>query len=438
MSEARVEIDVLVLDAVATDLAAYAGQVDALQSRALALAAGHITSRLASGADWAVAAAADVRERAELVRSLDAPGLETLSALGISVLDVAGARGQVPDLLMLASDAHQLQTAGASQDLGRRSNESLDDWFDRLLTDALARVPLAGGLAEPLVEALEWYRTYGNLVVAAAATTTGAWRLGAYVAAPRLAGLLGTAETSRLPGFVHRFLTNRVTSYGTLRAPQSVIQLGYRASNLVSEVVGLERGVRPPWLGGGAFPTWAQRAGALTGNVFGRPLLAADGTVIASRGATNLLSVAAQAPSGSRVATTARTAGALRGLGIVGSGAATVYSAANVLAQGNMADAFEREGAGYVADLAELGFNASLTATLIAPNPFTVGATVVTGAVWAGAELVDHWDEVTDAADQAVDWAQDRVGDVTGAIADTAGDAVDAVRESELNPMNWF
>lgn len=64
---------------------------------------------------------------------------------------------------------------------------------------------------------------------------------------------------------------------------------------------------------------------------------------------------------------------------------------------GNPVDAFEREGAGYVADSARFGFSASTTAFLIAPNPVTGGVVIVTGVVWAGAEVVDHWDEITEA-----------------------------------------
>lgn len=62
---------------------------------------------------------------------------------------------------------------------------------------------------------------------------------------------------------------------------------------------------------------------------------------------------------------------------------------------GNPIDAFEEHGAGYVADVARLGFSASTTAFLIAPNPVTGTIVIVTGTVWAIAEVVDHWDEIT-------------------------------------------
>lgn len=63
---------------------------------------------------------------------------------------------------------------------------------------------------------------------------------------------------------------------------------------------------------------------------------------------------------------------------------------------GNPIDAFAQEGAGYVADVARLGFSGSTAAFFAAPNPVTGGAVVATGIVWAGAEVVDHWDEITE------------------------------------------
>ncbi|MEV4095162.1 hypothetical protein [Streptosporangium saharense] len=102
----------------------------------------------------------------------------------------------------------------------------------------------------------------------------------------------------------------------------------------------------------------------------------------------------------SRVGNVARTAGALRTLGVAGGVVSTLYSGANVASQGNPVDAFRRNGAGYVADVAELGFNASLTAAMVCPNPLTVGATVAFGAVYVGAKVVEHWDDVKKGAEK--------------------------------------
>ncbi len=74
----------------------------------------------------------------------------------------------------------------------------------------------------------------------------------------------------------------------------------------------------------------------------------------------------------------------------------TIGDAKVVWDHGNPVEAFKSEGAGYVADLARLGFSGSTAAFLVAPNPIAGGAVIVTGLVWAGAEVVDHWDEITE------------------------------------------
>ncbi|MFO6452037.1 MULTISPECIES: hypothetical protein [unclassified Aeromicrobium] len=99
--------------------------------------------------------------------------------------------------------------------------------------------------------------------------------------------------------------------------------------------------------------------------------------------------------------------GLMRGLGIVGGVYSTAVGVNNLIQQGNPIDAFEREGAGYVADVAETAFSASTTAFLIAPNPVTGAIAVGTGLVWAGAEVVDHWDEISDGASKAWDTVTD-------------------------------
>ncbi len=74
----------------------------------------------------------------------------------------------------------------------------------------------------------------------------------------------------------------------------------------------------------------------------------------------------------------------------------TIGDAKVVWDHGNPVEAFQNEGAGYVADVARLGFSGSTTAFFVAPNPVTGGIVIVTGVVWVGAEVVDHWDEIAD------------------------------------------
>ena len=137
-----------------------------------------------------------------------------------------------------------------------------------------------------------------------------------------------------------------------------------------------------------------------------------------------------------------RTPGAttfFRRAGIVGGAVSTAVDAANLVRQGNPVEAFQREGAGYVADVARTGFSASTTAFFVAPNPVTGAMVIGTGAVWLGAEVWDHWGDdiseaVGDAWDATTDFAgdaADAVGDAWDSAADTAGDVV-----SSLNPFD--
>lgn len=144
----------------------------------------------------------------------------------------------------------------------------------------------------------------------------------------------------------------------------------------------------------------------------------------------------------------ARSVGVLRGLGVVGSAGATVVSGLNVVSQGNPVHAFQDNGAGYVADVGETLFHGSVTALLLAPNPVTAGAVVVTGVVYVGAELYAHREQLAalagDGVQLAVDVgraslevADDVLDTVGGGLAggvDAVGDGVRAVG-SALNPF---
>lgn len=110
--------------------------------------------------------------------------------------------------------------------------------------------------------------------------------------------------------------------------------------------------------------------------------------------------------------------GAMRTLGVVGGVVNTGMGVYDLVQQGNPVEAFKRDGAGYVADVAETAFSASTTAFLVAPNPVTAGLAVGTGLVWAGAEVVDHWDEISETA-----------SDVKDEISETASDAWDGAGE---------
>jgi hypothetical protein len=125
-----------------------------------------------------------------------------------------------------------------------------------------------------------------------------------------------------------------------------------------------------------------------------------------------------------------RAAGLVRSAGIVGGVVSTGVSLTNVVVQGNPIDAFHEKGAAYVADVAEVGFNASMTAAMIAPNPVTVGAVVATGVVYAGAEIWAHREEIAEFAQDAWESAGDAItatGDLLDDVAHDAAEVADRV-----------
>ncbi|RXR23556.1 WXG100 family type VII secretion target [Oerskovia turbata] len=130
----------------------------------------------------------------------------------------------------------------------------------------------------------------------------------------------------------------------------------------------------------------------------------------------------------------AKATGVVRGLGVVGAVGATGMSLVNVASQGNPIEAFQENGIDYVADVAELGFNVSLTAAMIAPNPVTIGAAVITGAIYGTTEIIAHWDEIEDLAANGAEM----VADGWNATTEVVGDAVDAGVEKAKEFGSWL
>ncbi|MEV7525064.1 hypothetical protein [Streptomyces sp. NPDC091371] len=49
-----------------------------------------------------------------------------------------------------------------------------------------------------------------------------------------------------------------------------------------------------------------------------------------------------------------------------------------------------------------------MTLAMMAPHPFTIGAVVVFGGIYAGAKIVEHWDGIKEGAGKAWDWVNDK------------------------------
>ncbi len=148
-------------------------------------------------------------------------------------------------------------------------------------------------------------------------------------------------------------------------------------------------------------------------------------TGLVGRGVSAGLSrIPALAPAGEWLATPGATQ-VFRRIGIAGAVVSTGVGLYDLYQQGNPIDAFRADGAGYVADVANTAFSASTAAFLIAPNPVTGALVVGTGLVWAGAEVVDHWDDISSAAGDAWDTGTGALGDAWDAGTDVIGDVLD-------------
>ncbi|WP_199224414.1 WXG100 family type VII secretion target [Serinibacter arcticus] len=173
-------------------------------------------------------------------------------------------------------------------------------------------------------------------------------------------------------------------------------------------------------------------SGPLSRLLMGAPV-SVNGVLTASR-TQSLLTLA----RGNTALGTVGNVGMLRGLGIVGGVASTGLSLANVISQGNPVDAFRANGTEYVQDIAEVGFNASLTAAMIAPNPVTIGAAAVTGVIYGGLAVWNNREAIADGIGEAWDATTDFVDDVGDAIGDAAENVGDAIGDavSSLNPFD--
>lgn len=118
---------------------------------------------------------------------------------------------------------------------------------------------------------------------------------------------------------------------------------------------------------------------------------------------------------------------ALRGLGIAGGVTTGVVGTVDLVRQGNPVEAFRRDGAGYVADVAGAAFGYSSAAFLVAPNPVTGAVMVGTGVVWLGAEAWDKREDIVDAWNGAREWTGERLSGIGGAAGDVVGGAVRSV-----------
>lgn len=481
---AAVTIDKEVLAATVVALDDLAATLPDLVARAGALDARGEMAGLTEAPDWARHTATDLRARIGVLEQIEqsSPTFGGVAMTADQARAIAGQSLSVEEALLATTVVAPAADAWAETDPA-----NLQEWFEQMQAEALRRLADLDDaeVAETLVDVFNGVRNIVGASEATVASVTAlvvkggpalaSWLARRQIIAP---GLTRLAETS--PGLANAlagglktaddyYLRTRTQfTYPGSFVPNATQGMLLRTAGIVEDFDGwvarMSGAVKPfqvkekvvPTLLARALQTrpgvqattWVsdllknpatgqalQRAATWGNNVFGRPWTNPVTTTVYGRGASNLLTVARTSGLG----TAAATAGGLRLLGAAGSGIATVDGAVGLVRNWDENGELWENGdtadrAHVVGEYAEFAFNASMTAALVAPNPVTLGLVAVTGVVWAGAEVVEHWDDISAAAGQAADWAGDRAEDAS----EWVGDQVDAVKESSLNPMNWF
>ena len=486
-------VDKHVLQATADALTALAADLPGLLSAADGLGVGSEVAQLRAAPTWASETAVDLRARIGLVDRLE-HGNTRFAAFAVSpeeLQQMAGGSMPVDEQLYTLEAAETARKKGALGILDWDGSQNFSDWIEKVEARALAHLPLLDDKGELIEKGIHAFDEYQDLLTAggmASLAVTNLGRTQAYsllfkvtsrwgdlgVDALRARGMVQQADWLRrgIAAVDSMYLSGKRTLYapGTslpwlkAQAVKYVLKSqtfdeALAAARTATNVHGApsvgSRILNTPFIRDNmdrlvaiARSDAAGRIANITGNVFGRPWTTtvlndagAAETVVVGRNATNLLRVA----GADGVLASMRVAGGLRVLGVAGSAFATVDSGIGLyssISSGELAKEWSEGGAHgkakVIGDIAEVGFNASLTAAMVAPSPVTWGAVAVTGVVYGGARLVEHWDDVTDAVGDAADWTGDKLGDAADAVGDTIGDGVDAIKKSPINPGNWF
>ncbi|GAA2621928.1 PE-PGRS family protein [Streptomyces vastus] len=411
---------------------------------------------------WTRSEAQDLRKRATIVRLENGDPMAGLLWAGFTTKDLEKYKGEgiKPETLLLANSVAASDDPNA-KDLTRQPGEKLGDYVARLEAHALSKIPGLEPHEESLTEMIKFGADVFNVaaasqVVAASGFSGTKVLLGNAVKTGKLGPMKAALEARwTAPGsnFILDWAGRGLKAYDppirSLTAPGSWLpgQLG----NMASRSQTYQRVANVPlssgWLGDRWSSGWdmLRRRGFMNSKLLGfTPNQAINffagsddmarlhggvthsGQQVTRAGQASLWKVGKA--GGFKAA--AKTAGLWRGAGIVGSAGATAFSIANIATMDH-AKEWEKSKAGYLANYAEVGFNASLTAAMVAPNPVTIGLAVGTGIVYGGLKVVEHWDDITEGAGKAADWVGDKASDIGNDIADGAKEL-----GSALNPFD--
>jgi hypothetical protein len=346
---------------------------------------------------WTDDTAVDLRRRAAILRAENGDPKAAALYAGFKPEELKGA-SLPPEAMLIANASVANGDKFDSAWLKRKPGETYQDWLQRIPGDAVAKVSGDENLGEVVGD-------YINLT-ALASTVPGAFKMAA-AGTLHLIKYFKNGTFLKAPGTtLAQILKGRAPSYIPARIAQLGARIGARTPSAILNIfAGSDKLAQ---IHGGKL--WAWEANILK---VGKNAGAASRVAGASR-------LGAFA-SGAGAAL--RTAGWWRATGIAGGLVSTGIGIIDVAQEGNPVAAFKRDGAGYVAKVSGTAFNASLTAAMIAPNPVTIGAAVVTGAVYGVATIVDNWDTVKKFPGKVADagrWAGKKVGEGASKLVDGA------------------
>jgi len=346
---------------------------------------------------WTDDTAVDLRRRAAILRAENGDPKAAALYAGFKPEELKGAN-LPPEAMLIANASVADGDKFDSAWLKRKPGETYQDWLQRIPGDAVAKVSGDENLGEVVGD-------YINLT-ALASTVPGAFKMAA-AGTLHLIKYFKNGTFLKAPGTtLAQILKGRAPSYIPARIAQLGARIGARTPSAILDIfAGSDKLAQ---IHGGKL--WAWEANVLK---VGKNAGAASRVA----GASRLGAFASGAGA------TLRTAGWWRAAGIAGGVVSTGIGIIDVAQEGNPAAAFRRDGAGYVAKVSGTAFNASLTAAMIAPNPVTIGAAVVTGAVYGVATIVDNWDTVKKFPGKVADagrWAGKKMGEGAGKLVDGA------------------
>ncbi|MGW1975453.1 hypothetical protein [Streptomyces sp. NPDC001889] len=327
----------------------------------------------------------------ERVKAVDEADKDLKKDLEAVVKDTGGDRrdataggfnGDAAKVAAADDQARRVRTELASA-IEMKDNETLDDYLKRLQREGITRLTGSEQLGRVITAYLAGTAKAG--MVAQALYTSGMWSF-------KLAKYLRRPDPMNAPGtMVGKFVNTRLAAA--------------QPGSLLSKV--------PP--GAARFLYGSDLAAE-----FGAHMRRGDYFIPKAHQA-NLATVAKNGGLGQA----ARAAGWVRGAGVVGGAAATVYGVANLATYNT--DMIKANPDKFATDLTSTAFSASMTALTVAPNPVTAGLAIGTGVAYLGATAWENREAIGDAVGDAAEWTgktAEKIGDGVSKGLDKVGDGI--------------